>query len=453
MRGRRFGSNALASLGMVAPLVALLAFLLLSSLYVFGARDLYWATVEHWGVVPFSFGVIFGDMHGLLAAWQCHHLGVDVIEADPCDIVHRSFNYSPLWMLASPLRLDVGSTNAAGWVCGLLFLLCLFLLPPPRQARDLPIIVLATFSTMVAFAVERGNPDIVIFMLVLLAGYLALRSSWTRFLAYLIALAVGLLKYYPITLLVLTFRERVSTFLAVNLAALCCILMFAAVYRSELERSIPLIPSGIYFGDMFAAKNLPFGIVQTAFAGSDPSSSVSGRSVAFVLYVLMLLSCAANVIRLLKPVDLRLALSKLTAHESMFLALGSVLIVGCFFAGQNVGYRGIFLLLVLPGLLAVARIAAGESTRAAAKVTSVLVVLLMWGEFFRTNLLFALRSFDAGEDVIQTAWFGFWLARELAWWWTISVLAAAALYLLSQSEIGRWFSSALNRRTAVVPPG
>src|ERR1700730_5889852 len=399
MRGRRFGSNALASLGMVAPLVALLAFLLLSSLYVFGARDLYWATVEHWGVVPFSFGVIFGDMHGLLAAWQCHHLGVDVIEADPCDIVHRSFNYSPLWMLASPLRLDVGSTNAAGWLCALLFLLCLFLLPPPRQARDLPIIVLATFSTMVAFAVERGNPDIVIFMLVLLAGYLALRSSWTRFLAYLIALAVGLLKYYPITLLVLTFRERVSTFLAVNLAALFCILMFAAVYLSELERSIPLIPSDIYFGDMFAAKNLPFGIVQTAFAGSDPSSSVSGRSVAFVLYVRF------------------------------------------FFAGQNASSRGIFLLLVLPGLLAVARIAAGESTRAAAKVTSVLVVLLMWGEFFRTNLLFALRSFDAGEDVIQTAWFGFWLARELAWWWTISVLAAAALYLLSQSEIGRWFSS------------
>src|ERR1700732_2860442 len=42
--------------------------------------------------------------------------------------------------------------------------------------------------------------------------------------------------------------------------------------------------------------------------------------------------------------------------------LGSVLIVGCFFAGQNVGYRGIFLLLVLPGLLGVARNATHKHT-------------------------------------------------------------------------------------------
>jgi hypothetical protein len=440
-------------LAMVAPLVALLVFFLLTSFCVLGARDLYSGIVERWGVPPFPFDVTFGDMHGLLAAWQCHRLGIDVVEVDPCDILHRSFNYSPLWLLASPLRLDVGSTNAAGWVCGLLFVLGLFLLPPPRRARDVPIVVLATLSTMVAFAVERGNPDIIIFMLVLLAGYLALRPSWTRYLAYVVALAAGLLKYYPLTLLALTFRERVSTFLAVNLAALCLILIFAAVYRSELERGIPLIAIGIYYGDMFAAQNLPFGIAQTAFATGDLASSLSARSVAFVLYALMLLACATNSARMIRPLDMRLALSKLTAHESMFLALGSILIIGCFLAGQNVGYRGIFLLLVLPGLLAVSRNATDGSTRALANFTSVLIVLLMWGEFLRVNLLFVLRTFEVGEGVVLVAWFAFWLVRELAWWWSISVLAAATFYLMSQSEVGRWVSSALARRTSVAPPG
>jgi hypothetical protein len=453
MRGRLAISTKLTSLGVVAPVVALFVFLILTALYVLGARDLYSAIVEHWGVKRFSFGLLFGDMEGLLAAWQCHRFGIDVVVVDPCDIVLRSFNYSPLWLIGSSLRLDVGATNAAGWACGFAFLLCLFLLPPPRRVRDVPIIVLATLSTMVAFAVERGNPDMIIFMLVLLAGYLALRSPGARVLAYFVALAAGLLKYYPITLLVLTFRERVATFLAVNFAALCCILVFAAIYRSELERGIPLIATGIYFGDMFAAKNLPFGIAQAVFAGSDPSSPVSSRSVAFALYALMLLSCGANSVRMLKPADLRLALSSLTAHESMFLALGSVLIVGCFFAGQNVGYRGIFLLLVLPGLLAVAGTAVDGRTRALANITSALIVFVMWGEFFRTNLIVALRGLAADEGVVQTAWFAFWLVRELAWWWSISVLAAVTLYFLSESEVGRWASSALAGRTVVAPPG
>ena len=409
--------------------------------------------MEHWGVAPFPFNVTFGDMHGLLAAWQCHRLGIDVVVVDPCDILHRSFSYSPLWQLAAPIGLGVGSTMAVGWTCGLLFLLCLFLPPPPRRGRDVPLIVLATLSTMVAFAVERGNPDIVIFVLALLSGYLALGPPWIRFFAYPVALVAGLLKYYPITLLVLTFRERVSTFLAVNVAALCLILVFAATYHSEIERGIPLIAVGIYYGDMFAAKHLPFGIAQTIFAVGDLSTSLSARSVAVALYAVILLACAANVIRMVRPADMRQALSKLTVPEAMFLVLGSVLIIGCFFAGQNVGYRGIFLLLVLPGLLAVARNATEDSTRASATFTSVLLVLLMWGEFFRINLMFVLRSLEFGEDAVHLAWFGFWLVRELAWWWLISVLAAASFYLLSQSEIGRSVSSALTRRSALAPPG
>ena len=132
-------------------------------------------------------------------------------------------------------------------------------------------------------------------------------------------------------------------------------------------------------------------------------------------------------------------------------ALGSILIVGCFFAGQNVGYRGIFLLLVLPGLLAVARNAADDGTRASANFASVLIVLLMWGEFFRVYLIALLHGFEVDEGVVKAAWFGFWLVRELAWWWAMSVLAAASLYLFSDSQIGRWASSALARRAVLAP--
>ena len=80
------------------------------------------------------------------------------------------------------------------------------------------------------------------------------------------------------------------------------------------------------------------------------------------------------------------------------------------------------------------------------------VLFLMWGEFFRTNMILALRGTGFGETAILAAWLGFWLLRELAWWWSISVLAALVLRLLWQSESARWLSSTFARRAAVADP-
>ena len=90
------------------------------------------------------------------------------------------------------------------------------------------------------------------------------------------------------------------------------------------------------------------------------------------------------------------------------MVIGSAVIAGCFFAGQSIGYRGIFLLLVMPGLLALSR-SAGRELRALSLGSAIVIVLLMWGE--------CLRQAFGGE-------FGFWLLRELGWWWSISVMLA-----------------------------
>jgi hypothetical protein len=434
-------------LRIVAPAAALLVFLALSALSLFGGHAAYQAIITHWGVERFPSGLAFGDMAGLVAARQCDRLGIDVVIADPCDVLHRPFNYSPLWLLASRLGPGPGATTLAGWLAGLSFLLCLFLLPPPRRLSELPALILATLSTMVVFAVERANPDLIIFMIALAAGYLALVSSRARFLGYGAALFAGLLKYYPLTLLLLTLRERISTFFRLNAAALCLILAFAAIYRSEIERGLPTIASGIYYGDMFAAQNLPFGLAETL-------EGAAGRhhALGLALYAVFFLLCAANSARLALRGEIDRSLARLAPPESIFLAIGGILIIGCFFAGQNVGYRGIFLLFVLPGLLALARNAAGKGTERLAKALSRVVLVLMWGEFFRTNMIFALRGSGFGETAILAAWLGFWLLRELAWWWSISVLVALVLGLLRQSESARWLSSSFARRAALPDP-
>jgi hypothetical protein len=433
---------------LIAPLAALTLFFSMTALYAFGDRDLYAAIVRLWGIGPGPFGP-FLDMHFLTASWQCGRLGIDVFEHNPCDLLGRTFNYSPLWLSVRLFPFEGHPADALAWVCDLLFLLSLFFLPSPRRARDVVLLLLATLSTMVFYAVERANLDIVMFLVVFAAGLLALRSSWIRLAAYPLILLAGLLKYYPLSLLALTFRERPHRFLAVNLVALALTLIFVLACFSDLERALSLIPTGSYFTDLFAAKNLPFGIVQL-FGAKIGAASIPMpaplRFIAYGLYALLVLSCAGICGRISGLAGLRPALAKLTAAESMFLLIGSVLITGCFFAGQSVGYRGISLLFVMPGFLALARHADDKGTRVLGDVTSVVIIFLMWGEFFRTNLLAALTRFHVGDRNVESAWFELWFLRELAWWWLISVMAAVIVDFLGRSEMGMFLSSALKRR-------
>jgi len=77
------------------------------------------------------------------------------------------------------------------------------------------------------------------------AGFLALRAPPTRLLSYVVALCAASLKYYPVTLMILSVRERIMTFLAVNAAALCVIALFIVVYFPELAREFLSSPLGL----------------------------------------------------------------------------------------------------------------------------------------------------------------------------------------------------------------
>jgi hypothetical protein len=436
----------------IAPSAALVAFFALTALYVLGDHPAYAAILRFWGIAPGAFGP-FLDMHGLTAAWRCHHLGLDVVARDPCDVMDRSFNYSPLWLSLAPFHLADRAGTPLGWGTGLLFLLSLFLLPPPARKREVLTRLLASLSTMVVFAVERGNPDIMIFMLAMLAGFLALRSPRARLAAYAIGLFAGLLKYYPLTLMALALRERPARLVAIGVAALAAALLFAAAHLSDLERGLPLIAHGPYFTDLFAAKNLPFGLAQTfGIAVGDKVVPLgwSLRVFAYAVYAALLLAAAWSCRRLMQRSDLSAALAALTPAEAIFLVIGCLLIGGCFFAGQNIGYRGIYLLFVLPGLLALSRHARERRLRILADGTAALAVALMWGECFRTNLLAGLGFLEIGPSLVDTVWLNFWLLRELAWWWLIAVMLAVLADFALRSQLAQRLAALYGRRGGAI---
>jgi hypothetical protein len=216
--------------------LALSVFLGMSCLYGWGDREVYWQILSAHGIVPFSFP--FVDASGSLAAWECARQGIDVILTDPCDVLNRGYTYSPLWMAAAAMPLGVADTAAVGWSLDLVFLLSLCLLPPPRRPVELVLILAATLSTMVAFALERANPDILLFLLALATGLLTGYPLFMRLFGYFLGLAAALVKYYPIMVLVVAFRERVSVFCLVGLVVLSSLAVFWVGYHVEIARGL-----------------------------------------------------------------------------------------------------------------------------------------------------------------------------------------------------------------------
>ena len=198
------------------------------------------------------------------------------------------------------------------------------------------------------------------------------------------------------------FREIVSIFAAVSLLILVCLAVFWAEYHAEIARGLPLIASGPYYTDLFAAKNLPFLLGEVAGNAVEPSdwARLVQRVVAAGLYAILLGTSATICRKLLSFGELRGALASLGRSERIFLVIGGAVIAGCFFAGQSVGYRGVFFLLAMPGLLAISR-TSSRDLRNLGLGTCVVVVLLMWGRVLSPRAIPCSRTSRRTRDACR----------------------------------------------------
>lgn len=118
--------------------------------------------------------------------------------------------------------------------------------------------------------------------------------------------------------------------------------------------------------------------------------------------------------------------STLPNAELTFLSAGCVVMVGCFFAIQNVPQRATFLLMTLPGLLMLAR--TDDAGRRPMLLVCGVLFLLWDGLFYRL-----VGAFTARYEAFAILHFLYWLARELVWWWVMARLASLLIAFLWRS--------------------
>ena len=395
---------------------ALCLFGALALLWHYGPHARYFGALRLFGFEPFRFP--FLDIHAVLAAAQCQRTGIDVYLSNPCDALGRLHVYSPLWLLLTPSFLDTTATTAVGLALDLMFILSLAIAIRPVSWGETLVIGLVALSPMTVYALERANCDLVVFLLILAGFALDHAPRQWRLGCYAFYLTAGLLKYYPLVLLVLLARERRRDGLLIAGLSATVVILLVIRGHADLAKALANIPALSYFADSFSARNLPFGFVEVVFG---PRLRIPA---ALLLLSIVLALAVARTRRTFCMLDA--AAPNPNSPETQRLLIGALLLTACFFAGQNIDYRGIYFILVMPGLVRLCQSAGDPATgRFLARMIAA-VLFVAWEEPLR-------RAVHMIAAAIAAHWLRpriellFWIGRELVWWWLIAGLAAIVL--------------------------
>ena len=373
-----------------------LLFAALAALRATGAPGAYFAYFDFLNVDAWAFP--FLDTDAILAALDCHRLGVDVYGAtNPCDPLGRSHVYPPLWLHLARLPIGRDDLNVIGLTLDLAFIAALTAMPPVRTRAGLAIFVLALGSPAVVLALERANNDVLVFVAGIAAGWLVLRVSAVRFLAYAIAVPMAALKFYPIVWVILAWRERWQICLTAGILSGAVLAAFFVAEWDGVQRGLALIPRGI----------------RGSIGASDlPGFLALGRPAWLATAIEACLLWASVVVAIGGTARVRQALTHLPDAERVFLTIGAVSMGGCFLMGQSAPYRAMLLLFALPGLLAIA----GEIW---ARIGIGLSLYVLW--------IGAIR-WPAALDTPM------WMVEQAAWWALFAILLTILIALFADSR-------------------
>lgn len=415
---RRYGRLFLAVLAVFYGAWALLWFvrapLYPTALYLYGVRP----------VVPKEASYAhpplpFFDLEGVISWSECARKGVDVYRTNPCDPApyHRPANYSPL-LVDLPLQW-IGTANSlpAGLILGLAFLAVLPFVFRPRTSREWAVASLAAISQAVFYAIERANIDLVVFLMIALAGLAGQRSFRARAWLYGAAIAGMLIKFYPAVLMATALRERLRDLVSLAIGSIAILALFVWWYAPQLHHAAVNLPWFHQLSDMFGAAALGLSLqLHYALPGW----------VAAAVTLALLAGWGVAVWRLL-PVIGAERLSWTTAR-GFFLLCGSILMLGCFLLQTNNGYRAVFLLFLLPGLM--------ERQAPVFRWAVYACLFCLWAETFRINLprLLNLVIGHAPRWPLSELPMAFYTLRELAWWFVAAVMAAVIIRFVRESR-------------------
>lgn len=195
----------------------------------------------------------FADLRVLTSGFECTRLGHDVTVDNPCDPWGRPSPYPRLWWNLATLGIDQSHTIPIGIALALLLYICVWWLVGRLNLAKALFYTLFICSPTAMLLVERGNNDIIIFLLFCAALWFIDNSRFTlRLLGYGLVYVCMMLKLFPIFGLVVILREQGKRFWWLALCIFVAVLGYISLFGQEIElisstsRAAQLSPTQTY---------------------------------------------------------------------------------------------------------------------------------------------------------------------------------------------------------------
>ena len=348
------------------------------------------------------FNAWFVDLFAVLASNDAVARGLDPYAPNPLDYLQRPHVYSHWWLYLRHLGLTRADVTWLGLGLVGSYLLAVLTWLRPRSMRQLLWYAAVLCSSQILLGLERGNNDLVVF-LVLLPVVPCLLSSrrLVRLGATFLVAAGAMLKYYPaaavLVLLAVADRREARARLIVTLLLMTAAGLSVAGDLTGFGSRAPS-PAGL----------LSFGATgffnELGWTGWAPKLLCAGFGVAAVVW-----SWSGRMLRDWEPAP---------AQQSDWLhfVLGAVLLTGCFFTSMNFGYRWIFAVWLAPMLWLLVRDSdAPAPVRRLARGTMGLLLLALWWQPVCCIVISGLIGKLKGDAIMGLAKWAFLIGQPFEW--------------------------------------
>lgn len=290
------------------------------------------------GVEPFN------DVLMMTVASESFALGHDPLYNNPQHPWNKKLNYPKIWHILFLLDIDRNHTNLIGCISVFLFFIGLgiFLLSDYYSHLTIFLIAIIVISPSIMLGIERGNIELIIFLILSLALLIGNHSSIA---ALLILIFASFLKLYPVFSFTYTLKENKDKFRVFFLSALSIFSIYMLFNWEDFKQifsSTPKIAKSSY-----GLNVIWMGLTHPRILDMELSDTTI-LAVRILTYIILAIIFIAALLFAIKAGG-----SDRFKNDDYIDAfrIGAAIYIGCFILGNNFDYRFTFLIFTIPQLV------------------------------------------------------------------------------------------------------
>ena len=358
----------------------------------------------------------FADMQAILSASDAYREGYNPYIENPHDPLGRKHVYPRVWLWLGYFGINLDHSNIiATLMAAFFFLLCIGILRPDN-GKEFLISAMLLLSPAVMLGVERGNNDLIIFILLGLAVFfLNHKMRALDFVAYFFLFLASMLKFYPIASFLIFVRiikdyKKFWIFTLFSTFLMGVYTLFSLPDFQYLKDSVPK-PHGRF-----------------TFGAAIFFEWIFDKWPVNATYVYLMI-CAAIFIAFSLSSRTGLVQARENSINCIFFLVGSLNLFFCFFTNTNYDYRCIFFILILPWFFERLKCTITPvSTKRYIKMLLLLLPIVVWNETIIT--LIGLKVGTPGISKAKlAAMLNFYILEHLITWIVITILLAFCIEL------------------------